>query len=299
MTSETVEVHGHLIDSGVLSRVLDDILEYGGDYSIDKFEVGKTPTDESYARLTVKSDTDDDLSRLIMRLQTHGVNPTDPGEAPGVIADWHEREAWQCEQKLTWNDAGTIESRVPALAVRHHMGALLAKHKDANLYYRRGTAAFLLGDPQAAVTDLSHAINPSSWSRDRKGSEPQIELRLANDPLLRLRRGRSFDVIGQREAAVADVAFAFELGQEKFLDQTTRWEKAAAIAGLNSRLEKNGEDWKSLELRANLHWELADFEGALRDCDRLIAAGHAPWFVPSLRAGDHQRARIPQATGQL
>ncbi len=81
MSSEIVEVRGHLIDSGVLSRVLDDILEYGGDYSIDKFEVGKTPTDESYARLTVKSDNDDDSARLVMRLQTHGVNPTDPGEA--------------------------------------------------------------------------------------------------------------------------------------------------------------------------------------------------------------------------
>jgi lysine-ketoglutarate reductase/saccharopine dehydrogenase-like protein (TIGR00300 family) len=81
VSSETVEVRGHLIDSGVLSRVLDDILEYGGDYSIDKFEVGKTPTDESYARLTVKMDNDDDIGRLIMRLQTHGVNPTDPGEA--------------------------------------------------------------------------------------------------------------------------------------------------------------------------------------------------------------------------
>ena len=80
-TSETVEVRGHLIDSGVLSRVLNDVLEYGGDYSIDRFEVGKTPTDESYARLTVKSDSHDDISRLIMRLQTHGVNPTDPGEA--------------------------------------------------------------------------------------------------------------------------------------------------------------------------------------------------------------------------
>ncbi len=80
-TNETVEVRGHLIDSGVLSRVLDDILEYGGDYSIDRFEVGKTPADESYARLTVKSDNQDDIARLIMRLQTHGVNPTDPGEA--------------------------------------------------------------------------------------------------------------------------------------------------------------------------------------------------------------------------
>ena len=81
MHSETVEVRGHLVDSGVLSRVLNDILEYGGDYSIDTFEVGRSPVDESYARLTVKSESEDDLARLVMRLQTHGVNPTDPGEA--------------------------------------------------------------------------------------------------------------------------------------------------------------------------------------------------------------------------
>jgi lysine-ketoglutarate reductase/saccharopine dehydrogenase-like protein (TIGR00300 family) len=81
VTSETVEVRGHLIDSGVLSRVLDDILEYAGDYSIDRFEVGKTPVDESYARLTVSAADSEELARLVMRLQTHGVNPTDPGEA--------------------------------------------------------------------------------------------------------------------------------------------------------------------------------------------------------------------------
>jgi len=78
--SETVEIRGHLIDSGVLSRVLDDILEYGGDYSIDTFEVGKTPLDESYARLTIRTE-DVDVARLVMRLQTHGANLTDPGEA--------------------------------------------------------------------------------------------------------------------------------------------------------------------------------------------------------------------------
>jgi hypothetical protein len=79
--SETVEVRGHLIDSGVLSRVLDDILEYNCDYSIDTFEVGRTPVDESYARLTVRSEEADDVDRLVMRLMTHGVNSTDPGEA--------------------------------------------------------------------------------------------------------------------------------------------------------------------------------------------------------------------------
>ncbi|MEY2475131.1 MAG: hypothetical protein QOG87_446 [Actinomycetota bacterium] len=81
MISETVEIRGHLIDSGVLSRVLDDILEYGGDYSIDAFEVGKTPLDESYARLTVRTDDAVDVARLVMRLQTHGANLTEPGEA--------------------------------------------------------------------------------------------------------------------------------------------------------------------------------------------------------------------------
>ena len=30
--SETVEVTGHLMDSGILSRILDDIRDYGGDY---------------------------------------------------------------------------------------------------------------------------------------------------------------------------------------------------------------------------------------------------------------------------
>jgi lysine-ketoglutarate reductase/saccharopine dehydrogenase-like protein (TIGR00300 family) len=79
--SETVEIRGHLIDSGVLSRVLDDILEYGGDYSIDTFEVGKTPLDESYARLTIRTADSVDVARLVMRLQTHGANLTDPGEA--------------------------------------------------------------------------------------------------------------------------------------------------------------------------------------------------------------------------
>jgi lysine-ketoglutarate reductase/saccharopine dehydrogenase-like protein (TIGR00300 family) len=79
--SETVEVHGHLIDSGVLSRILDDILEYGGDYTIDRMEVGKHPGDPSYARLTVKAPDHEELARLVMRLQTHGVNLADPGEA--------------------------------------------------------------------------------------------------------------------------------------------------------------------------------------------------------------------------
>ena len=85
--SETVEITGHLMDSGVLSRILDDIREYGGDYVIDKFEVGHEASDTSRATITVKAENDPELQRLLMRLQTRGVNQVDPGQATVAVAD--------------------------------------------------------------------------------------------------------------------------------------------------------------------------------------------------------------------
>jgi len=79
--SDTVEITGHLLDSGILSMVLDDIREYDGDYAIDRFDVGKDHTDASHAWITVTAADDDSLQRLLMRLQTRGVNLVDPGEA--------------------------------------------------------------------------------------------------------------------------------------------------------------------------------------------------------------------------
>ncbi|PKH44092.1 TIGR00300 family protein [Nocardioides alpinus] len=69
------------MDSGILSRILDDIRDYGGDYVIDTFDVGHEAHDPSSARITVESDDDASLQRLLMRLQTRGVNQLVPGEA--------------------------------------------------------------------------------------------------------------------------------------------------------------------------------------------------------------------------
>ena len=79
--SESVELTGHLVDSGLLSRILDDIAEYGGELTIDRFDVGRRAHDESYAVITVSAADGQALARLLMRLQTHGVNLVDPGEA--------------------------------------------------------------------------------------------------------------------------------------------------------------------------------------------------------------------------
>jgi lysine-ketoglutarate reductase/saccharopine dehydrogenase-like protein (TIGR00300 family) len=79
--SETVELVGHLLDSGLLSRIVDDVGEYGADFSFDSFEVGRKSTDESRATITVSAADNQALARVLMRLQTHGVNLVDPGEA--------------------------------------------------------------------------------------------------------------------------------------------------------------------------------------------------------------------------
>ncbi|MGA8209190.1 MAG: TIGR00300 family protein [Nocardioidaceae bacterium] len=78
---ETVAITGHLIDTGILSRVLDDIREYAGDWVIDRFDVGREAADLSSATITISAEDDDILQRLLMRLQSRGVNAVDPGQA--------------------------------------------------------------------------------------------------------------------------------------------------------------------------------------------------------------------------
>jgi lysine-ketoglutarate reductase/saccharopine dehydrogenase-like protein (TIGR00300 family) len=84
---ETVEVTGHLMDSGILSRILDDIRDYGGDYVLDRFDVGHDAHDPSSALITVEAADDESLQRLLMRLQTRGVNPMAHGEATTRLAE--------------------------------------------------------------------------------------------------------------------------------------------------------------------------------------------------------------------
>jgi hypothetical protein len=83
---ESVEITGHLIDEGSLSRVLNDVGEYGGDYVVHQFDIGHGTADPSYARLEVSAADEETLQRILMRLQTHGVNQVEPGEAEVVPA---------------------------------------------------------------------------------------------------------------------------------------------------------------------------------------------------------------------
>ena len=58
---QTVEARGHLIDSGIMSRILDRIIEGKCSFKIEEFTVGKTNEDESFARIKIQSSNLDSL----------------------------------------------------------------------------------------------------------------------------------------------------------------------------------------------------------------------------------------------
>ena len=85
-TTETIEVHGHIVDSLILAKVLDAILDAGADYELLQVDIGKTTKDTSSARIAVTAD-EDALGPLLDDLQVHGANRVHHEEAVLVEAD--------------------------------------------------------------------------------------------------------------------------------------------------------------------------------------------------------------------
>ncbi|HWC10927.1 MAG TPA: TIGR00300 family protein [Acidimicrobiales bacterium] len=84
---ETVEVEGHIIDSLVLAKVLDVILDAGADYRMVEVEIGRTNVDASRARLEIEAPDEETLARLLVDLQVHGANRVAQTDATVVVAD--------------------------------------------------------------------------------------------------------------------------------------------------------------------------------------------------------------------
>lgn len=72
MFSETVELRGHIIDSLILPKVLDEILTRGCQFKIEEIRVGQKRADQSYARVQVSAPNGETLDQLILRIRQHG-----------------------------------------------------------------------------------------------------------------------------------------------------------------------------------------------------------------------------------
>lgn len=81
MFAETVELHGHIIDSLTLPKVLDAIVELGGQFTIERFEVGRTRGDPSTGRIRLETARQDQMDRILERLRDLGARVTDEHDA--------------------------------------------------------------------------------------------------------------------------------------------------------------------------------------------------------------------------
>lgn len=86
---EDVEVRGHLIDSLVMSQIMDEIMDRDGEFEVLSFEVGRTKEDASQARMRIFGRDAAHLDTLLEAITGHGVvavNPHDVVLAPAPMA---------------------------------------------------------------------------------------------------------------------------------------------------------------------------------------------------------------------
>jgi lysine-ketoglutarate reductase/saccharopine dehydrogenase-like protein (TIGR00300 family) len=70
--SREIELEGHIIDSGIMTKIFDKVMDMGGNFEILVFDVGKKKTDPSYARLRVNASSDEILDSIISELHRYG-----------------------------------------------------------------------------------------------------------------------------------------------------------------------------------------------------------------------------------
>ena len=70
-----IEVRGHLIDSMVLTRIFDKVMDLKGDFEVLEFSIGKMKKDYSYARLLIRGNTSEHLNELLESLYIEGAQP--------------------------------------------------------------------------------------------------------------------------------------------------------------------------------------------------------------------------------
>ncbi|MFC4543152.1 TIGR00300 family protein [Halosolutus amylolyticus] len=79
--SRTVELEGHIIDSGTMGNCFGVVMDMGGEFEVEEFEVGRHKHEETYCRMRVLADTAEDLRAILHELNQQGATVADPRDA--------------------------------------------------------------------------------------------------------------------------------------------------------------------------------------------------------------------------
>jgi len=70
--SGEIEVRGHLIDSLILTKIFDGVMDLGGEFEVLKIQIGKKKKDESYAELRIQGKNQNHLERILELVYREG-----------------------------------------------------------------------------------------------------------------------------------------------------------------------------------------------------------------------------------
>jgi lysine-ketoglutarate reductase/saccharopine dehydrogenase-like protein (TIGR00300 family) len=85
--TEVVQAEGHLIDSQLLNLIFDKVIERGGSFEVEHFDIGRTNEDFSQIRLKVTAANETALQRLVQELMPLGCHPIRERDADVRPAD--------------------------------------------------------------------------------------------------------------------------------------------------------------------------------------------------------------------
>jgi len=63
--SQEIEVSGHLIDSSILTKIFDKIMDLQGEFQVEEIEIGKKKKDSSFARLSITGKNEKHLDEIL------------------------------------------------------------------------------------------------------------------------------------------------------------------------------------------------------------------------------------------
>ncbi|OLE41106.1 MAG: TIGR00300 family protein [Thaumarchaeota archaeon 13_1_20CM_2_39_20] len=67
-----IEVKGHLIDSLILTKIFDIIMDLNGEFQVQEFTVGKRKKDESYAKIIIQGKSQQHLNQILEAVYREG-----------------------------------------------------------------------------------------------------------------------------------------------------------------------------------------------------------------------------------
>ncbi|HVZ61040.1 MAG TPA: TIGR00300 family protein [Terriglobales bacterium] len=70
--SEEITLEGHLIDSWILPKVFDTVMDLGGSFDLQEIHVGRRKDETTFARLKVTGTSDSHLDSILTALQQYG-----------------------------------------------------------------------------------------------------------------------------------------------------------------------------------------------------------------------------------